>query len=166
MQPLVKRWQVAPRLDPEADSALWAYPPILRQILYNRGVATEQSARFYIEARPPAETDPFVMLGVPAAVDRLEWAILHNEKIAIYGDYDADGVTATALLVEVLKGLNAQVQGYIPNRFDEGYGLNKEALDALHGSGVNVVVTVDCGIRSLVEADHAQRIGIDLIITD
>src|SRR4030067_2727080 len=106
------------------------------------------------------------MTGMQAAVSRLEHAISKGERIAIYGDYDADGVTATALLVQVLQELGAQVTGYIPNRFDEGYGLNKEALDNLCAAGVNLVVTVDCGVRSIVEAEHAKMLGLDLIITD
>ena len=106
------------------------------------------------------------MLGVPEAVERIWQAIQKEERIAVYGDYDADGVTATALLTDVLMKLGAQVQGYIPNRFDEGYGLNIEALDALQAGGTALVVTVDCGIRSMDEAEHARRNGLDLIITD
>jgi single-stranded-DNA-specific exonuclease len=101
-----------------------------------------------------------------ATVDRICYALQHNEPIAIYGDYDVDGVTATALLVQALSGLGANVRGYIPNRFDEGYGLNKDALDSLKADGVKLVITVDCGIRSPDEALHAQTIGLDLIISD
>ena len=90
----------------------------------------------------------------------------HNEPIAVYGDYDVDGVTATALLVDALNGLGANVRSYIPNRFDEGYGLNKDALDSLKADGVKLVITVDCGIRSPDEALHAQTIGLDLVISD
>ena len=100
------------------------------------------------------------------AVARLSSAITNHEKIAIYGDYDADGVTATALMVQVLTALGANVEGYIPNRFDEVYGLNNEALDNLKERRVNLIVTVDCGVRSLSEAKHAKRLGMDLIITD
>jgi single-stranded-DNA-specific exonuclease len=100
------------------------------------------------------------------AVDRIAAAIGAGERIAVYGDYDADGVSATALLVQTLTALNAIVEPYIPNRFDEGYGLNKEALDELKRRGVSVVVTVDCGIRSIDEAAHARSIGLDLIVTD
>ncbi|MCK7485394.1 MAG: DHH family phosphoesterase [Bacillus subtilis] len=89
-------------------------------------------------------------------MDRIRYAIEHSEPIAIYGDYDVDGVTATALLVQALEGLGANVRGYIPNRFDEGYGLNKDALDCLKADGVKLVITVDCGIRSPEEALHAQ----------
>jgi single-stranded-DNA-specific exonuclease len=99
-------------------------------------------------------------------IERLIFAIDHREPIAIYGDYDVDGVTATALLVQTCKALNADVQGYIPHRFDEGYGLNNDALDTLKAAGVKLVITVDCGIRSPNEALYAQHTGLDLIISD
>ena len=82
--------------------------------------------------------DPFLLLGMSAAVERLLWAVDHHERVVVYGDYDVDGVTATALLVEVLRCLGADVRPYIPNRFDEGYGLNNEALDLLNEQGVDL----------------------------
>jgi single-stranded-DNA-specific exonuclease len=161
-----KLWIIEPALSPEADQALVRFPPIMRQLLYNRGYKTDEAARQYLDAQPPPGSDPMNMLGVPEAVERIWQAIQKDERIAVYGDYDADGVTATALLTDLLKKLGAQVQGYIPNRFDEGYGLNIEALDALQAGGTSLVITVDCGIRSLDEAEHARRNGLDLIITD
>jgi len=166
MPVLDKRWHVLPRLTPEVEGALHDYPPVIRQILFNRGYTNLDEARRYLEARPPENVDPFCMLGLPEAVERLYQAVQLGQPIAIYGDYDVDGVTATALLVQVLQKLGALVQGYIPNRFDEGYGLNNEALDQLNTNGVNVVVTVDCGVRSPQEATHARQIGLDMIITD
>ncbi|MFZ6031531.1 MAG: single-stranded-DNA-specific exonuclease RecJ [Chloroflexota bacterium] len=166
MPALIKDWQIPPRLPAEAYEALHAYPPILRQILYNRGYADAEAARDYLEGQPPAGTQPSDLSGMPAAVDRIAYAIERREAIVIYGDYDTDGVTATVLLVQALKALGGNVRGYIPNRFDEGYGLNKEALTALAEAGVELVITVDCGIRSIPEAEHAQRAGLDLIITD
>lgn len=166
MANLSKRWQVFPRISAEADQALHSYPPIFRQILYNRGFSTMDTARQFLEGLPITETDPFKMMGIPEAVDRISYAIRQAKPIAIYGDYDADGVTATALLVEALQALGAQVEGYIPNRFDEGYGLNNEALANLRDKGVCLVITVDCGIRSPEEALFAQQVGLDLIITD
>ncbi|MHB8777108.1 MAG: single-stranded-DNA-specific exonuclease RecJ [Anaerolineales bacterium] len=161
-----KRWIVPPLITPEADSALSVFPPILRQILFNRGYAADAEARAYLNAKPEFNTDPFQMNGMRAAIARIQFAIQDHEPIAIYGDYDVDGVTATALLVETLKILNGDVRGYIPNRFDEGYGLNNNALDELKADGVKLVITVDCGIRSPNEALHAQTIGLDLIISD
>lgn len=161
------RWHIAPPPPPEAEEALRRFPPVLRTLLYNRGHTTYTTARAFLEAAPPpGSEDPFALRGMEAAVERLNRAIRHNEPIAVYGDYDVDGVTATALLVEALQALGAQVQPYIPNRFDEGYGLNNEALSALHDAGVRVVVTVDCGIRSLDEVAHARGLGMDLIVTD
>lgn len=161
-----KRWIVPPQITPEADSALEKFPPLLRQILFNRGYATDADARAFLNGKPNFNTDPFQMIGVRTAVERIQYAIQHNEPIAIYGDYDVDGVTATALLVETLQKMDADVRGYIPNRFEEGYGLNTNALDDLKVDGVKLVITVDCGIRSPAEALHARTVGLDLIISD
>ncbi len=164
--PNSKRWIIPPLITPEADSELSKFPPVLRQILFNRGYATDAEARAYLNAKPNISYDPFQMTGMRETVDRIQFAIKNNEPIAIYGDYDVDGVTATALLVESLKYLNADVRGYIPNRFEEGYGLNNNALDELLADGVKLVITVDCGIRSPNEALHARTVGLDLIISD
>ena len=164
--PNSKRWVIPPLITPEADSELSKFPPILRQILFNRGCPTDADARAYLNAKPNINYDPLQMAGMREAVERIQFAIRNNEAIAIYGDYDVDGVTATALLVEALKYLNANVRGYIPNRFEEGYGLNNNALDELYADGVKLVITVDCGIRSPNEALHAKTIGLDLIISD
>ena len=161
-----KRWQVASPLTSIASENLAAFPPILRQMLFNRGYATDAEARAYLKAEPDFDTNPFQMTGMDVAIERIRFAIDHTEPIAIYGDYDVDGVTATALLVQTLQALGAGVRGYIPNRFDEGYGLNNDALDNLKADGVKLVITVDCGIRSPVEAAHARTLSLDLIITD
>ncbi len=164
--PPEKRWDVYPKITAEAERELREYSPVLKQILFNRGYTTQASAQEFIAAQPPSGAAPENMLGITAAVERIDYALTHSEPIAIYGDYDADGVTATALLVQFLRQLDANVQGYIPNRFDEGYGLNIGALNELKEKGVRLVITVDCGIRSPIEADHARKIGLDLIITD
>jgi len=161
-----KRWVVASPITSQADEALTKFPPILKQILFNRGIATDADARTFLKAQPGADTNPFQLIGMQATVDRICYALQHNEPIAIYGDYDVDGVTATALLVQALEAFGGNVRGYIPNRFDEGYGLNKDALDSLKADGVKLVITVDCGIRSPDEALHARTIGLDLIISD
>ena len=161
-----KRWVVAAPITSQADEALTKFPPILKQILFNRGIATDAEARIFLKAQPNADTNPFQLTGMQVTVDRICYALEHNEPIAIYGDYDVDGVTATALLVQALEALGGNVRGYIPNRFDEGYGLNKDALDSLQADGVKLVITVDCGIRSPDEALHARTIGLDLIISD
>ena len=161
-----KRWSIAPVLTSQAKTALAAFPPILQQLLFNRGYATDADARAFLRAETSFDSSPFQMTGMQAAVDRIVFALDHQEVIAIYGDYDVDGVTATALLVQALGAMGAQVRGYIPNRFDEGYGLNNEALTMLKEQGVGLVITVDCGIRSPAEAAHARSIGLDLIISD
>jgi single-stranded-DNA-specific exonuclease len=166
MTSLTKHWQISPPITSQAAESLAAYPLVLRQILYNRGYATVDQARSFIEAEPNFDPSPWGMTGIGLAVERILFSLDHAEPIAVYGDYDVDGVTATALLVQTLKALGGDVRGYIPNRFDEGYGLNPEALSNLKADGINLVITVDCGIRSPAEAAHAKSIGLDLIITD
>jgi single-stranded-DNA-specific exonuclease len=161
-----KRWVVNPPITPEADEALVRFPPILKQILFNRGLASYDEARTFLRAVPSFDTNPFHLTGMEATVDRIIFAVQNSEPIAVYGDYDVDGVTATALLVDALTSIGANVRHYIPNRFDEGYGLNIDALDTLKAEGVKLVITVDCGIRSPNEAVHAREIGLDLIISD
>jgi len=161
-----KRWIIPLLITPEADKALEKFPPILRQILFNRGYASDAEARAFLKAEPDFDTDPFQMRDMKDAIERIREAIEKSEPIAIYGDYDVDGVTSTALLVDVLTSLGADVSGYIPNRFDEGYGLNNDALASLKDKGAKLVITVDCGIRSPDEAHYAKEIGLDLIITD
>jgi single-stranded-DNA-specific exonuclease len=161
-----KRWNIALSLTPEANENLSAYPAIIRQILFNRGFVEEVGARAFLQGEAPIDTAPWQMTGIEPAVERILFAIDRAEGIAVYGDYDVDGVTATALLVQSLRALGANVREYIPNRFDEGYGLNPEALTTLKETGVGLVISVDCGIRSPAEAAHAQAIGLDLIITD
>ncbi len=163
---ITKKWKIHDRISPEADQNLSQYPPFLRQVLFNRGIQTSEAAKTFLAALPPENNDPMRMHGMPEAVERLSRAIDRAEAIVIYGDYDADGVTATALLVSCLKALGAEVRGYIPDRFSEGYGLNTDALQELANQGAKLVVTVDCGIRSLEEAQEAKKLGLDLIISD
>ena len=161
-----KRWIVASPISDSARAALRDYPFIVAQLLFARGLGDAADAQRFFSAQLAQPDDPFLITGLGEAVDRLQSAIKNNERIAVYGDYDTDGVTATALLVQVLTALGATVQPYIPNRYDEGYGLNTEALNTLQAQGVSVVITVDCGIRSLAEADAARALGLDLILTD
>jgi len=161
-----KHWQISPRITPQAEEALHGYPPILRQILFNRGYATHEAARHFLEAQAPFNTNPFQLTGVAMAVERIQTALEQKDRIAVYGDYDADGVTAIALLTGYLKALQADVISYIPNRFTEGYGLNNQAISQLKENGVDLIITVDCGIRSLDETLFARTLNLDLIITD
>jgi len=162
---LKKVWEVAGAVPPQVAAELRAYGPVMVQMLYNRGVITASAAEQYLE-RQGALYDPFLMLGMAGAVERLLGALAGGERMAVYGDYDVDGVTATALLVQVLRALGGAVEAYIPDRFEEGYGLNNAALERLSEAGFRLVVTVDCGIRSLAEAEFARTLGLDLIITD
>ena len=139
--------------------------PLLAKVLYARKFDTPEAARTFLTA-PKALGDPFTLPDMPTAVERIREAIARQERIAIYGDFDVDGITATALLVSALERLGAEVVPYIPDRFDEGYGLNKGALEILRKQGTGLVITVDCGIRSPDEARYAREIGLDLIITD
>lgn len=160
-----KKWIEPKPITEEVDQALSVFPAPIRQLLFSRGVFSEEQAVVFLNAAGKIE-DPFLIKNMDAAIRRIHDAIERKEKVAIYGDYDVDGVTATALLVEVIERSGGQAEGYIPNRVDEGYGLNCEALDVLKTAGIDLVITVDCGIRSPAEALHAKEIGLDLIITD
>ncbi len=160
-----KRWDVLPRA-PEAHLAQFPnLPPLIVQILYNRGFSQAQDIEQFL-AHAWVNDNPLGLKGMAEAVARLSQAIARQELIAVYGDYDVDGVTATTLMTQVLAALGGRVQAYIPNRFDEGYGLNNEALAELAERGVKLVLTVDCGIRSVKEVAYGNSLGLDLIITD
>jgi single-stranded-DNA-specific exonuclease len=163
---ITKRWEVYPCMPSEVSDRLIEYPPLIRQILYNRGIADVASAKRYFHALPPDETSPYLLKGMDKAVPRILSAIQNNERMVVYGDYDVDGVTATVLLVEALTKLGAIVIPYIPDRFDEGYGVNNDAMDKLKEQGCSLVISVDCGVRSMPEAEYSKQIGMDLIITD
>ena len=161
-----KYWKPAPPLTEAARAALAAYHPVVAQLLFNRELADPAQAEPFLAGELNQPEDPRLLSGLPETVDRLQHAIRAGERLAVYGDYDTDGVTATALLVQVLSALGADVFPYIPEREAEGYGLNDEALESLKERGAKVVITVDCGIRSTHEAETAQGLGLDLIITD
>ena len=161
-----KRWEVLPAAPAEHLAVFPDLPPLVVQLLYNRQLRTRDEVYAFL-SRSPALDNPFLLKGMNEAVTRLRRAIRAGEPIAVYGDYDADGVTATALLVPTLRSLGApRVVPYIPNRLEEGYGLHNAALSELAGQGVRVVVTVDCGVRSVDEVVHANQLGLDVIITD
>ena len=162
-----KRWVIAPLAPTDHLKRFPDITPLVVQILYNRGITDPDEMAAFLQAdRPTATADLFRMAGMNRTVDRIRRAIKAREPIAIYGDYDVDGVTATALLVQTLAAFGANVRPYIPRRADEGYGLNVEALQALKNDGVRLVITVDCGVRSLSEVAFAKAIGLDLIVSD
>jgi single-stranded-DNA-specific exonuclease len=136
--------------------------PVVDAVLRGRGISDPQAFLF---PNPPARLP--LPLGMNRAIDRLRQAIAGGEPIVIYGDYDVDGIAGTAILVRTLRHLGAgDVRTYIPNRYEEGYGLNETALRVLAGEGARVVVSVDCGVTAVKEAVAARRAGLDLIITD
>ena len=165
--PVRENWCLRRRV-PQAwleQSAALGLDPLLARVLYARKLDTpEQIAAFLSDEGELG--DPFLLAGMREAVDRLRRALDEGQQIVVYGDFDADGVCATALLVSALKALGGRVSPYIPDRFDEGYGLNEDALTWLQGQGTQVLVTVDSGVRSLREAAHGQMLGLDIIITD
>ena len=164
------KWQVAPEVPAEIRQQLSHISPVLLQVLYNRGIVEPAAIQSFLDGRYLLSTDPFLLEDMDKAVARIRQAIDNDERIIGYGDFDADGVTSTVLLVEALRGLGMsreQVQPYIPDRVDEGYGLNMEALTKLkEEKEADLVISVDCGIRSVAEVEHANRIGLDMIITD
>lgn len=159
-----KRWEEYPAapMDFLEDSP---EHPILLQILYNRGVRTPEQIASFLAGADAVQENPFLLKDMHRAVQRIVRAIEKEEVICVYGDFDADGVTSTALLVSALQHAGAQVGGYIPDRVDEGYGLNVEAIERLHQKA-GLLVTVDCGIRSIEEVAAARRMGMDVIVTD
>ncbi|RLC81683.1 MAG: single-stranded-DNA-specific exonuclease RecJ [Chloroflexi bacterium] len=159
------KWVVAPPPPPLHLARFPHLPPLVVQVLYNRGITSPEEVKAFLEGEEKFH-NPFRLKGMSQAVTRIRKAIRHGEPIAVYGDFDVDGVTATAILVETLRALGGHVIPYIPDRVREGYGLNKMALHSLAHKGIKVVVTADCGIRSVEEAKYARRIGLDLIITD
>ena len=150
---------------PPSHLAHFPHPsPLIAQLLYNREITDPGEARSFLQGGE-LEPNPFRLKGVTEAVSRLRRAIRRGEPIAVFGDFDVDGVTATALLVQTLSALGAKVQPYIPHRVEEGYGLQLEALRHLYRQGVRVLVTVDCGIRAISQIERARR-GLDIIVTD
>jgi single-stranded-DNA-specific exonuclease len=162
-------WQVAPKVPAHVQQQLGHIHPVMLQVLYNRGIIKPGDIQAFLEGHYLESTDPFLLPDMDKAVARIEQAIDQEETIIVYGDFDADGVTSTVLLTQALRGLGVDrnlVRPYIPDRVDEGYGLNVEALTDLKAKGADLVITVDCGIRSVFEVEHANNIGLDMIITD
>ncbi len=162
---LTKKWQLADPMPRELVRRYKGMSAILAQVLYNRGFHTPEEAIKFLSTRKLAR-NPFQMKGISQAVSRIRQAIKNKERIAVYGDYDADGVTSTALMLQILRAFDADVIAYIPNRFAEGYGLNIPALEGLASKGGKLVITVDCGIRSVEEVEAGKAAGLDMIITD
>lgn len=162
---LQKEWALAPARSAEHLQRYRGFSSILAQLLFNRGFEDPASALEFVKRNDLAE-DPFALKDVEKAVDRIGLAIEHQQPIVVYGDFDADGVCATTLMVQTLKALGAAVSPYIPDRAREGYGVNAPALRQMAQNGVQLVITVDCGVRSIAEVEAGTRAGLDIIVTD
>ena len=141
------------------------FSPLTAMILSARGMNDAGAVQKHLSCDFPLP-DPYQMTDMDRAAGRVGLALTRGEKIAVFGDYDVDGITATCLLTEFLQGLGADCISYIPGRIEEGYGLNPIAIRQLHGEGVKLIVTVDCGITAVEEAELCKQLGIDLVITD
>ena len=163
------KWVVAEEPDQQfvQDLASATGLPInVLKILINRKINTPEAVDRFLNPKMSDLKDPFTMVGMKKGIERVTKALFNNEKIVIYGDYDVDGITATALLYMVLNKLGGQVDFYLPNRLTEGYGLSKEGIDEAKRKGVSLIITVDTGITAVEEIAYANSIGIDVIVTD
>ncbi len=163
-----KRWRFQPH-DADRIARLeqaTGIPPIVAQLLISRGIYEPDAVRLFLDAKLTGLRDPELLPGVAEAADRIYSAARDRRKIVVYGDYDADGMTGTAILFSCLKLLGADVAYYVPNRLEDGYGLNSDAIRSLTERGASLIVTVDCGIASVSEAELARELGLELIVTD
>jgi len=141
------------------------YAPLTAMVLASRGIRDGAQAHKYLDCNVPL-LDPFLMTDMDLAAGRVGLAMARGERIAVFGDYDVDGITSTCLLTSFLRSHGVDCVSYIPGRLEEGYGLNPIAIHQLHEEGVNLIITVDCGITAVAEAELCRELGIDLVITD
>jgi single-stranded-DNA-specific exonuclease len=159
-----RRWRLRGRFpDGELDGA--PYQPLIRHLLWHRGLRNAADAAAFLDARDPS-FDPLLLPDIGVALDRLQGAIAAGELIAVYGDFDVDGVTASAILIEALTELGARAISYLPDRFSEGYGVNEAAIESLAAQGVSLIITADCGTSNVLEIALARRLGVDVIVLD
>src|SRR5688572_15975123 len=164
-----KRWNLQEPADPAAAEELAARLKVSRlvaQILVNRGVTDAQACLDFLRPSLKCLHDPAGIPGLTRAAERIAKAIRDGERIVIYGDYDVDGITATAILWHAVRTLGGKADYYIPHRIDEGYGLNAEAIAQLCNDGAQLILTVDCGVTAVEPARVARDRGVDLIVTD
>jgi len=164
---MTKIWKLRP-LSPLAPllAQRMDLPLPAAQVLINRGISEEASARDFLNPRLSEITDPSLLVDMDRAVERIIYAIEHRRRITIYGDYDADGLTATALLLNLFSRLGIPVSYYVPDRLEEGHGLNREAIRKISMAGAGVVITVDCGTGDREEIELAERLDLHMVITD
>ncbi len=157
-------WQVGSTQ--EVNDNYDEFHPVILQLLKKRGIVTPEQIHGYIYPKLDNLYDPMLLKDMDKAVVRIKEALSKKQKVTIYGDYDADGITSCAVLMKLLKNLGGTVNYYIPSRLDEGYGLNKDAIDMIHKQGTKLIITVDNGISSCEEVQYASSLGLDVIITD
>ncbi len=160
------RWHLLPKIPDKLLTNISGLPPLIAQLIFNRGLADPSQLESFIAADKRLSGDPFLLSGMHQAVARIYQALLSGENIAIYGDFDADGITATAIMVKGLSILEGKPVPYIPHRLTEGHGLKAAALQKLYQQGASLVVTVDCGITGLTEIQKVRKLGLDIVITD
>ncbi|MBA7613362.1 Single-stranded-DNA-specific exonuclease RecJ [subsurface metagenome] len=160
------RWNLLPPVPDKHLTTISDFPPLIVQLLYNRGLTEPSQLEIFITSDKRLSGNPFLLSDMHQAVARIYRALLCGENIAIYGDFDVDGIVGTALLAQGLSTLGGKVTPYIPHRLTEGYGLKTAALENLYREGISLVITVDCGITALPEVKKARRMGLDIIITD
>jgi len=165
---IFKSWTIAPpdTLRQREFSDFLGIHPITAQIIINRGVLTSEDAREHLNPALKSLPDPYLLPDMEAAVSRIEHAIERSERITVFGDYDVDGITSSALVYRFFKALGIEIGVHIPNRLTEGYGLNVESLEKLRKEGTDLLITVDNGTRSLSEVAIANEMGLDVVVTD
>lgn len=163
-----KKWQVYEADENRISELIDKYNlnKLLATILVNRGITEEADIRLFLEPTRNDFHDPFLITDMKIAVDRIIKAIENKENVTIYGDYDVDGITSITVLKSFLQDMGLEVSSYIPNRLDEGYGLNKDAIDKIVEQKCDLMITVDCGISAINEIEYANSLGIETIITD
>ncbi len=165
--PSEKNWNIKPTSSLAPKIAVECNLSLLQsQLLINRGLSDKESVQAFLHLRLADMADPMLMKGMRHALPVILKAIESGEKIAIFGDYDADGLTATALLFNFFAMLDLPVSFYVPNRLDEGYGLNRHAIEKIRGNGVGLIITVDCGISNAPEIVFARSLGMEVVVTD
>lgn len=162
-----KKWSIGSPA--EQDVALLrsaGYPYLLSTVLAARGITTAETAAEFLDRERSLSLSPMLMQDMDKAVERIQQAISHGETIAVFGDYDVDGITSTVLLMDYLKNCGAKCLRYIPRRIEDGYGLSCDAIRGLHDQGATLMITVDCGITGNEEVAFAASLGMDVVVTD
>ena len=169
--PMHFKWTYTPTSESEEDAAQTLahklnIAPVLARLLLRRGITTESAAKRFFRPQLTDLINPFLMKDMDLAVDRLNDAIGRKERILVYGDYDVDGCTAVALVYKFLQQFDSNIDYYIPDRYDEGYGISEKSINHAHETGVSLIIILDCGIKAIKEIAYAKSLGIDFIICD